>query len=227
MHTGEYVAAEADLLRFLTDDGGAGPDDLANARATLQVVRKHIGTLALRVTPSTARSTLDGTPLTLTSDGVASAVMGPGQLHVEAEGYAPFDREVVVAHEPAAPIEVRLVRTAPLTGAAGGTGAASAHRRTIGWSLVGAAAAATAIGAVAGVEALALAHHNDTPGSPGYQASSTKSQGIAWRTSADVLFVAAIGLAATGTYFLVTPAGGSHDVSLVVGPLVAGLRGTF
>src|SRR5215472_18592184 len=34
-HTGEYVAAEQDLARFLSDDGGASDDEIASARAAL------------------------------------------------------------------------------------------------------------------------------------------------------------------------------------------------
>ena len=48
-HTGEWLEAEQDLVRFLADDGGAQPDELASARAELAQTRNHLGTFRLRV----------------------------------------------------------------------------------------------------------------------------------------------------------------------------------
>lgn len=231
MHTGEYLAAEEDLRRFLTDDGGAGPEELANARATLSVVRKHIGTLRLRVHPNGARAKLDGVLLPLTPGAYVDvrAVIGPAKLRIEAEGYAPDERQVVIAHDSPVVIDAQLTRGAGAldTSEASSLGRATGSSRTLGWGLLGGAAAATSVGIIAGVEAIALAHDFNTPGSPGYQASGTKSEGIAWRTSADVFFATAIGLAAAGTYFVMRPTLSTVSAHAVLGPGMVGVVGEF
>src|ERR1700722_2273172 len=58
-HTGQWLEAEQDLVRFLADDGGAKPDELASARAELAQTRGHLGTFRLRVAPTGSRATLD------------------------------------------------------------------------------------------------------------------------------------------------------------------------
>lgn len=222
MHTGEYVTAEEDLSRFLTDDGGAPPEDLADARATLQVVRKHIGILRLRVTPAGARATLDGAPLPLTPAAFVDvrAVVGPAALHVEADGYVTVDRQLIVDHDEVVPVEVQLL---PAGSAAASRDADRAKEHpamrhdVLGWSLGGAAGALAIAGTVAGVEAISFAHDYNTPGAAGYQDHALREEGVAWRTSADVLFGTAIVLGAVGTYFLVKTRGGGRDVHAIVG----------
>jgi hypothetical protein len=219
MHTGEYLLAEGDLSRFLTDDGGAVAEDLANARATLQAVRKHIGTIRLRVTPDGARATLDGTPLPLTPGALSEvrAVVGPARLRVEADGFVAVDRPIVVAHDEPLTIDLKLARGGAAARAGHVDDSAPVRHTTLGWSLLGGGAGLAVVGIVAGVEALSLSHDFNTPGAPGYQSSSTKSEGIAWRTTADVLFVTALGMGAAGTYFLVKPLASGGDVRAEVG----------
>jgi hypothetical protein len=232
MHTGEYVAAEADLSKFLTDDGGASAEDRANGKATLLVVRKHLGTFRLRVTPASARATLDSVPVTLVPGSFADvrAIVGPGQLHVEAEGFLSIDREVLVSKDTPLAIDLEMTR-------AGATVAPlpppppeikTERHTTLGWGLIGGGAAVAAVGVIAGVEALSLAHDYNTPGIPGYQEASTRTEGLTWRTSADVLFATALGLGAAGTYFLVKPVPvTTTGTSLVVGPGSVALSGSF
>jgi hypothetical protein len=233
MHTGEYVAAEADLTQFLAEDGGAPPEDLADARATLVAVRRHIGTLRLQLHPDTAHATLDHVPLKVTPGELTDvrAAAGPGELHVEADGYIDSDRSVVVSRDEPLLLDITLKPRAGGALAGAGPGAAespSSQRHTLlGWSLIGGAGVAVVVGTVAGIEAIVLAHDYNTAGSSGFQSPSTKSEGVAWRTSSDVFFATAIGLAAAGTYFLVVPLPKTADTKAVVSPAFAGVVGCF
>ncbi len=230
MHTGEYVAAEADLSHFLVDDGGASAEDLANARATLAVVRKHLGTLHLRVSPDGAHGTLDGVMLPLTPGAFVDvrAVTGPAELRVEEEGYGTLVRQIVVAHDDNPPLDLQLPR-----GASGGVSDAPAvygrpgppapRRDLVAWSVLGGAAVAAVVGTVAGVEAISHAHDYNTPGSSQFQDPSTRSEGIAWRTSADVFFATALAAGAVGAYLLFRP----RNVQAVVGPTACVVRFEF
>ena len=51
------MLAETSLLRFLQEDGGASPEELASARETLVEAKKTIGTLKIVATPPTAKVT--------------------------------------------------------------------------------------------------------------------------------------------------------------------------
>jgi len=218
MRTGEYLAAEENLSRFLTDDGGAPQEDLVNARSALQVVRQHIGTLRVRVSPGGARATLDGVPLALTPSAFVDirAVVGPAELRVDAEGYAPSARQVVVEHESPAEADVTLLPLEPGRGVG-----AREPAPVVGWTLAAAAVAAAAVGTVAGLEAIGLAHDYDTPGAAGYQDHSTRERGVAWRTSADALFAAAILAGGAGAYLIVRPRPRGPDVRAFFGPTSA------
>ena len=46
--SGEYVEAEQDLVRFLSDDGGASPEEVQSGRAALSQAREHLGRLLRR-----------------------------------------------------------------------------------------------------------------------------------------------------------------------------------
>ena len=233
MHTGEYVAAEEALARFLVDDGGASPEDLANARATLAVVRKHIGTLRIRVAPDGARGTLDGQALPLVAGTFVEvrAVVGPAELRVEADGYAPLVQQLIVSHEDNPTLDLALVRPDALapTPTSSPPAGGRPRNRWLGWGLVSGASACAIVGTVAGVEAIVLAHDYNTPGSTRYQSPTTRSEGIAWRTSSDVLFATAIVAGAVGTYVLLKPAGGAATATMrvEVGPFHAALRADF
>jgi hypothetical protein len=225
LHTGEYVAAEQNLGRFLVDDGGASAEDLANAQAALNVVRKHLGTLHVRVSPDAARARLDGVPLPLVPGTFTDvrAVVGPAELRVEADGYEPLVRPLVVSHEDNAPIDLRLVpsdeRDPGGAHHAGGAHDVGARPLALGLSLAGGAVVAAAVGTVAGFEAIGDAHDYNTPGSSQFQSHSVRSEGIAWRTSADALFASALILGGAATYLLVVPLHGRASAS--IGPTSA------
>jgi PEGA domain len=228
MRTGEYVLAEENLSRYLTDDGGAAPEDLANARAALSVVRQHLGTLRLHVTPKTAQVSLDGVKLDLGSAAFADfrAVVGSGKLRVEADGYTAVSRDVLIAHDEVASVDVNLslMSTAPPPAVPIGHPAASMspQHEWLGWGLLGGAVVVAGVASGAGVAALGEAHDYNTQGNPGYQSPSVRNEGIAWRTSADVLFTTAIVAAGVGVYLLVRPHKPASDLKGALSPTVHG-----
>ena len=225
-HTGEWLEAEQDLVRFLADDGGAQPGELASARAELAQARSHLGTFRLRISPDGAHATLDAKPIALISGGVVDVrtTRGSHDLVVESEGYAAIDRQIVVTSERAPDVTITLRPAGAEVARPSGGGEA---QRTAGWFLLGGGVVATAIGAYAGLEAESLANKYNTAGSGAYQDPSTKARGLVFRTSADVSFLCALGLAGTGVYFLLTARTAPVNVQAVVGPGSAGLAATF
>ena len=109
-HTGEWVEAEQDLVRFLADDGGAQPDELASARAELAQARSHLGTFRLRVSPDGARAALDGKPLALIPGSFVDVrtTRGTHDSAVDADGFTPSRSTVVVAGERAPNVDLAL-----------------------------------------------------------------------------------------------------------------------
>ncbi len=239
-HTGEYVAAEQDLVHFLSDDGGAPPEDISSARAALAAVRAHLGTLRVRVEPEGARAAVDSQPVALVPGGFVEVrcAIGAHTVHLEADGHAPVDRGVSVARDATETIDVTLppLPSAKATGPAGAAGveepapARSRRRTLLGWSLVSVGAVAAGVGAVAGLEAMSYASDYNTRGSSGFQQPDTKSTGILFRTTADVAFVSAVVFGAAGAYLLLGPPKGWPSQladHLFVGPSFAALRGSF
>ena len=230
MRTGEYIASEENLSRFLKDDGGAPPEDIANARAALVVVRGHIGTLRVRVSPPSAKATLDGAPLALMASTFTDvrAVTGPATLRVSADGYLPDTREVLVLHEQVQPVDFILVPgSASSRESPRGEPSGDARHALLGWGLVGTAGVLAVVGTIAGVEAINFAHDYNTAGAAGFQDPSTRSTGIGWRTSADVLFTGAIIAGGVGAYVLLRPLKAAPDVHVSASPSFVGVTGRF
>jgi len=235
-HTGEYVQAERDLARFLSDDGGASDEEIANARAALSAARQHLGVVRMRIAPDGARATLDGQPVALVAGAFADvrAVVGPTILRVEADGYEPTRQSLLVGHD--APTTVDLTLTALPQGATASTGSPSpltvdrGTRKLFAYGAFGVAAVTATIATISGFRAIALASDYNTAGSGSFQNPSTKSTGIAFRTASDVLFATALISAGVGTYWLVFPLqGGSapKSTSLAVGPGTFAIQGAF
>lgn len=244
LRTGEYVAAEEDLARFLSDDGGASLDDIANARSALAAARRHLGTLRIRVGPEAAHATLDGVAVPLVPSAFTDvrAVVGPAELRVEAPGLAPVVRQLLIARDQPVLVDLTLlppgagpVPPAPGTAAEPGTkepvppGAETpAPRPLLPYVLFGGAGVAAVVGTIAGFEAIGLAHDYNTPGSGSYQNASTRSRGIVWRTSSDVFFATAIALGGAGAYFyFVAPARSGPALKAGIGPGSLTLSGAF
>jgi hypothetical protein len=237
--TGELAAAEQDLVKFLSDDGGASVDDVASARSTLSHVRAGLGTMRVRIAPSGARATLDGQPLALVPGDFVEvrAVLGEHHLEVQADGFTTKRQRVVVAAG-ATPAVVDLALdprdgarpSDPAAGVPGQPGRepeGMTRRQVIGWSLVGVGGVGGIVGVITGLRAQSLSHdYNDA--APGAQDPKTRSDGIFMRTVADVAFLTGIVSAGVGAYLLLTPdSSRPASVSGVIGPGYAGIRAVF
>ena len=230
MMTHDYLPAEQDLTRFLSDDGGAPPSDVQSAHAALEEVRKHLGTLVLRVLPASARARLDEKAIALVP-GEASHVRttaGAHALHVEADGHDPQERSVDVAAAAETEVSVELHRVASLAAvpASDGNGRAIA-----GWVLVGTGALAGGFGVFSALYAKSLADRYNTPGSGSFQDPGTRSTGVTFRTAADVALAVTVVSGSAGLYFLLTRDSGAKaqgaTVQVTAGPTFAGLTGRF
>lgn len=239
--TSEYIDAEQDLIRFLSDDGGAPPNELVSARAVLAEVRAHLGSFRLRVSPSGASARLDARPLALIPGKLVEvrATIGTHALHVEAEGFGAIDRDVPVDSASTRDLDLALQPTVDdghgraRVAESGGT----STKTTAGFILVGGAVVLAGVGTYAGLHARSLASDYNTPGSGAFQDASTRSSGITSRTLADVAFVSALIAGGVGVYFLLTapssatasPHAAAHRsrAHVVVGPAFSGVVGSF
>jgi hypothetical protein len=232
-HTGEYIEAEKDLVRFLSDDGGASDEDIANARSGLAAVRQHLGTVRLRMTPDRARARLDDRPVALVAGSFTEvrAVVGPTILRAEAEGYAPAQKTLLVEHDNPTTVDLALVaRPSQGSEQAGVAPPENKTRSLVAFVAIGGGAASALGWAICGVRAEMLANEYNTRGSAQFQDAGTKSSGLGFRTASDVLFVTAIVSGGVGAYLLLFPlknAAAKTSTRLVVGPASLGLGGTF
>lgn len=233
-HTGQWVEAEQDLSRFLADDGGAPPGEIASGRAELAQARTHLGTFRLRVAPAGARATIDARPIALIPAAFVDvrATRGTHELVAEAAGFARVVRTIAVSDDRAPDVDLSLSAEGE------GRHAPGQGQRTIAWFLIGGGAVAAAVGVYAGLRARSLADDYNTPGSGSFQDPSTRAKGTTFRTSADVAWVSALALAGGGVYLmlaasgpsasLATPsAGAASKTGLVVRAGWAGIAGTF
>ncbi len=196
----EYPEAERDLARFLAEDGGASEEDIARARAALADVRTHLGTVRLRVAPDAASIYVDDAPTPARSGDLRLAA-GTHALRIEAAGFQPARRTVELKAGETAALEVAL-EAAPAF-APSDRGA----RRTAGIVVLGATGAVGAFAVFSGLRALSLADAYNTVGDPKYRDGSTRSEGLTFRTLADVGLVTAVVGAAVGLYFVLTSLG--------------------
>jgi hypothetical protein len=234
-HTGEYVQAEQDLAHFLSDDGGASDEEIANARAALTATRQHLGVVRLRIAPDGARANLDGQLVALVPGSFAEvrAVVGPAVLSVEADGYLPARQNLVVGHDSPVTVDLALKPLAQAGTPAPATGEALVPdrrtRKILGYSALGVAAVTATVATVAGFRAIALAHDYNTQGSGSFQNPSAKSTGIAFRTTSDVLFATTLICAGAGAYWLIVPVKSSSKTttSLGLGPGGVAVLGAF
>lgn len=231
--SGQIVEAEQDLVKFLADDGGASADEIKSARQMLADVRDKLATLALDVKTSGATATLDGKPVALVpgQPSPVRATAGQHALHVEAEGFEPFDQSVDLVSKVDTPLTVELKARAGEGGAPGrGTVQTSGiPRTTIGLVLVGAGVLAAGGGTYFGLSALAKSSRYNGAPSRADQDDADKNTGRTHQRLSDGFFLGALLLGAGGAYFLLvkpkTPAPAA--ASLVLGPAYGGVRGTF
>jgi hypothetical protein len=221
LRTDDPVRAEQDLVRFLSEDVGAAPDELAGAREALAEARTRIGTLRIAVSPPTARVAVDGTSVDTvhSADPSASGVVAevrakPGRhvVAIEAEGYAPARRELDLAARGEAVATVTLSPALAEKKPVVATGPST--RAVVGWSLAGLAGAALITGGVTALRAKTLSTEYGDPTSARFQDHSARSSGIAFRTAADIGLGVAILSGAAAVILLFTDLGkSSSDVA--------------
>lgn len=222
LRTDDPVRAEQDLVRFLSEDVGAAPDELAGAREALAEARTKLGTLRIAVSPPAARVIVDGKPVETVrgadpsvSTVVADVRAKPGRhvVAVEAEGYAPARRDLDVSARGEASATIAL---APVDTKKPPVATGPSTRAVVGWSLAGLAGAALITGGVTALRARTLSNEYSDPASTRFQDRSARSSGIAFRTAADVGLSVAILSGAAAVILLFTDLGkSSPDVARI------------
>ena len=220
-HVGEYAQAEKDLTRFLAEDTGATAEDLQNARAALADVKKHLGTIRVRVEPVGATATLDQKPIALVEGALTDVrvALGPHELVAQAPGHDTWEGRVDVDGPGAKVVDVTLTKHAepkPRTGV--GT------QRVVSFVSFGAAVALAGFGVFADVHSIDLANQYNTKTEANYQNPATKTEGIAFRTAADVTLALAGAFVVAGVVLYLT-APKPHAAAVALTPF--GLTGRF
>lgn len=219
LHTGDPVLAEQDLVRFLSEDPEAAAEEQATARDALIEARSKIGTLRVVASPPSARVVVDGKPLAVrvvTPEGspspqaVAEGRFKAGEhaLRVEAEGHRSRIQKVDLKAKSDTEVTVTL-GLEPAASPEPPPPSSSSTRRIVGWSLAGTSAVALVTSGVLGLRAISLASDYGDRSSPSFQKSDVKSEGIAFRTGADVALIAAVLAGAGAVVLLLTDVGKS------------------
>jgi hypothetical protein len=199
-HVGEEVEAEQDLTRFLAEDTSATPDELQTARTALESVRKRLGTIRVRVAPPGATATLDGKPIALVAgDYLAVRVArGTHAFVASAVGHEGWSGRIDVDGEGAKVVDLTLAAHGEIKPPTGlGT------QRIFAITCIGVGLATAGFATYAGLHSIDLANQYNTPGQANYQNPATKSEGIAFRTAADITFVLAGALVVAGVVLYV------------------------
>ena len=226
LHTDDPVRAEQDLVRFLSEDVGAAPDELAGAREALAEARTKIGTLRVIASPASARVSVDGKAVETVrradpgvSGVVAELRTKPGRhsIIVEADGHAPGHRDLDVTARGEAAATITL---APIEKPKPVEVTSSSTRAIVGWSFVGLAGAGLLTGAFTALRANTLSNEYSDPSSARFQDRDVRSEGITFRTTADVALGVALLSGAIAAVLLLTDFGkGSADVARAGGTL--------
>lgn len=221
LRTDDAVRAEQDLVRFLSEDVGASADELASAREALADARMKIGTLRVVVAPASARVAIDGKAVETVrrADPGASGIVaevrvkaGRHSVAVDAEGFTPDRRDVDVAAKGEGVVTLTLARTEVAKKPPPEQGPAT--RAVVGWSLAGLAGAALITAGVTGLRAKTLADEYRDPASAHFQDTGARSEGITFRTAADVALGVAVVSGVASILLLATDLGkGSSDVA--------------
>jgi hypothetical protein len=217
LRTDDPVLAEQDLVKFLSEDPGAAPEELAGAREALAEARSKIGTLRVTVTPASARVTVDGRSVeTVRRAGASSddeavvaevrAKAGRHAITIEAPGHEPAKREIDLSGKGEGAISVKLVPVESTRDVE----PRSNGRAVVGWSLAGLSGAALITGGICALRAKSLADDYADPTSAGFQSRDTRSEGVTFRTTADVALVVGIVSAAGAILLLATDLGAAN-----------------
>jgi len=199
LRTDEPVRAEQDLVRFLSEDVGASADELASAREALAEARTKVGALkVIVVSPPAARVSVDGKAVDTVRrpDGATAGVVAevrtkPGKhaVSVEADGFSAVHRdvEIVARNEVAMTVKLAPIETVVPKPAEEGP----PMRAVVGWSLAGLGGAALITGVFTALRAKTLSDDFSNKSSSRYQDPDVRTDGVTFRTAADV----AIGIA--------------------------------
>jgi hypothetical protein len=219
LKTGDPVLAEKDLVRFLSEDGGAGADELATARETLSEARALIGSLRVIVSPPTARISVDGKIVTermhdpdAREGSVAEVRVKTGRhdVEVDAPGFVTQKRNVDVAGKTEMDVRITLAKNP--------TAEPSSDvdtRRIVGFGLAGLGGATLITGIVCGFQAKTLADDYADRSKPGsFQNPEVRSDGVTYRTLADVMFGVAVVSGAAAIVLLFTDVGASKSTAV-------------
>ena len=223
LRTDEPVLAEQDLVRFLSEDVGASADELASAREALAEARTKIGTLRVVVSPASARVVVDGKAVETVrradlgtkrgQDVVAEVRAKPGYhaVAVDAEGFTSERREVQISARAEAVVTLALVRVDVAKTPAE---TRTQPRNIVGWSLAGLAGAALITSGITALRAKTLSDEYGDRSSAHFQDSAARSEGITFRTTADVALTVAVLSGAAAIVLLFTGLGkSSTDVA--------------
>lgn len=214
LRTDDPAGAEEALMKFLQEDSGAGPEELASARDALAEARGKIGTIHLNLTPASAKTSIDGKAASGTEVRVKA---GAHTLTIEAEGFQSAEKQIDVPAKGTIEVEAVLAKTgAPPEGGDKpkaeekkevSTGDDSL-RPILGYSLLGVSGVALIATGVMAARAFSLSgDYSDRNNAETYQNPDTKSSGIAMRTGADVAFIVALLAGAGGIVLLFTDIG--------------------
>ena len=221
LKTDDPVLAEQDLVRFLSDDAGAAPDEVRSAREALAEARAQIGTLHIVVVPPNAHISVDGkAPAMRALEGGAKEATvdmrvraGAHDVTVEAEGFTTVKQSPDVLAKGTAEVRVTLVPEpkAPEPVVVAPVPPPAEHetstRTIVGWTLTGVGGVALVTSGILALRALSLSHDYDDRSSASFQSKDTRSTGITFRTGADVALLTGVIAGATGLVLLLTNVG--------------------
>lgn len=213
LRTGDPALAEQDLVRFLSEDAGAAPEELSSARDALAEARSKIGTVRVFTRPASARVTIDGKAVAVGAgaaselEGIAEARLTAGRhvVRVAAEGFTGAEESIDLAPKSALDLRVALVAS---EGAA--PAPRSAARSILGWSLAGTSGVALAASGAMALHALSLSRDYADPSSASFQRRDARDEGVAFRTGADVALATGIVAGAAAIVLLLTDLGASR-----------------
>jgi hypothetical protein len=197
-HKGKIQARESRTIGGSLEALVAAAKDLTHRLLTGKPL-DTTGKIRFALMPPGAALTIDGTlighaPL----ENAITLEQGTHRVHAEADGYVPYDNTMQVVAGTTLFNEINLVSTKPLRAeASGGT------QRTLGWILIGAAAATLGAGIYFGIQAnnnynsyttaIYKVGGPDLPGAQYYENQTAQNQ-----TPANICFAVAGGLGAIG-----------------------------
>ena len=222
LKTDEPVLAEQDLVRFLSDDAGAAPEEIRSAREALAEARAQIGTLHIVVMPPNAHISVDGkAPAMRAVEGGAKEATvdmrvraGAHDVTVEAEGFTTVKQSPDVLAKGTAEVRVSLVPEPPkapepvvVKPLPPPPEHETSTRTVVGWTLTGVGGVALVTSGILALRALSLSHDYTDRSSASFQSKDTRSTGITFRTGADIALLTGVIAGATGLVLLLTNVG--------------------